>query len=56
MITQVQASFGLAKADALTQQLSNAEIQHIDTCTEIINEAIEELSIAVKVLPYPRPI
>lgn len=43
MIKQVQTSVDLAKADALKQQLTDSEIRHIDTCIEIIDEAVEEL-------------
>ncbi len=47
MIKQVQASVDLAKADALKQQLTDSEIQHVDTCIQIINESVEELSAEV---------
>lgn len=47
MIKQVQTSVDLAKADALKQQLTDSEIRHIDTCIEIIDEAVEELSTEV---------
>lgn len=50
MIKQVQASVDLAKADALKQQLTNSEIQHIDTCIQIIDEAAEELSAEVDLI------
>lgn len=47
MIKQVQASVDLAKADALKQQLTDSEIQHVDTCIQIIDESVEELSAEV---------
>ncbi len=47
MIKQVQSSVDLAKADALKQQLTDSEIQHVDTCIQIIDEAVEELSSEV---------
>lgn len=47
MITQVHTSVDLAKAEALKHRLTSAEIQHIDTCIDIINKAIEELSVEV---------
>jgi len=47
MIKQVQSSVDLAKADALKQQLTDSEIQHVDTCIQIIDEAVEELSLEV---------
>lgn len=47
MIRQVQTSIDLTKADALEQQLTDSEIQHIDTCIQIIGEAVEELSAEV---------
>lgn len=47
MIKQVQASVDLAKTDTLKQQLTNSEIQHIDKCIEIIDEAVKELSTEV---------
>ncbi|WP_428982725.1 HipA domain-containing protein [Paraglaciecola aquimarina] len=47
MIKQVQASVDLAKTDALKQQLTDSEIQHIDTCIQIISESVEELSAEV---------
>lgn len=47
MIKQVQASVDLAKTEALKQQLTNSEIQHIDTCIQIIDGSVEELSAEV---------
>lgn len=47
MIKQVQTSLDLAKADALKHQLTNSEIQHVDTCIQIIDVAVEELSAEV---------
>lgn len=47
MIKQVQASVDLAKTEALKQQLTDSEIQHVDTCIEIIEESVEELSTEV---------
>ena len=47
MIKQVQASVDLAKADALKQQLTDSEIQHVDTCIQIIDESVAELSAEV---------
>ena len=47
IIKQVQASVDLAKADALKQQLTDSEIQHVDTCIQIIAESVEELSAEV---------
>lgn len=50
MIKQVQASVDLAKADALKQQLTDSEIQHVDTCIQIIDESVEELSAEVELI------
>tara|TARA_E500000081_G_C6135564_1_gene356449 strand:+ start:1136 stop:2533 length:1398 start_codon:yes stop_codon:yes gene_type:complete len=47
MIKQVQSSVDLAKTDTLKQQLTDSEIQHVDTCIQIIGESIEELSAEV---------
>ena len=47
MIKHVQASVDLAKTDALKQQLTDSEIQHVDTCIQIIAESVEELSAEV---------
>lgn len=48
MIKQVQTSVQLAKTDALKQPLTNSEIQHIETCIEIIDESIDELRAEVE--------
>lgn len=50
MIKQVQASVDLAKADVLKQQLTDSEIQHVDTCIQIIDESVEELSAEVELI------
>lgn len=51
MIKSVLNALDIAKNKALEQNLSDAEINHIDLCTAIINEAAEGLKEEVKQLP-----
>ncbi|MDO6721042.1 HipA domain-containing protein [Psychrosphaera sp. 1_MG-2023] len=50
-ITSVINGLESAKQQALQQGLSNSEIQHIDLCTSIINEAAMELRQEIEQLP-----
>lgn len=47
MITSVTSSLEQAKAVAMKQMLTDSELKHIDTCSQIISEAADELSAEV---------
>ncbi|AWB68621.1 HIPA protein [Saccharobesus litoralis] len=48
LIKQVQTSIDLAKTEAIKQHLTDLEIQHIDTCIQIIHESVKELNAEVE--------
>jgi len=47
MITSVLSAIDVAKLQAIEQNLTDAEIQHIESCIQIVREAANELSIEV---------
>lgn len=51
MINSVQVSIQNAKNEAQLHKLSESEINHIETCIQIIHEAAEELSAEVEQMP-----
>ncbi|WDE05339.1 HipA domain-containing protein [Thalassomonas viridans] len=51
MIKSVVSAVDTAKKKAFSQGLSDEEINHINLCIVIINEAVEDLSVEVEQLP-----
>lgn len=51
MVKSVFGAIAIAKRKALEQGLSAEEVNHIDLCIEIVNEAAEEVNKAIEGLP-----
>lgn len=51
MVKSVFGAIAIAKRKALEQGLSAEEVNHIDLCIEIVNEAAEEINKAIEELP-----
>lgn len=51
MVKSVFGAIAIAKGKALEQGLSAEEVNHIDLCIEIVNEAVEEVNKAIEELP-----
>jgi len=51
MVKSVFGAIAIAKGKALEQGLSAEEVNHIDLCIEIVNEAVEGINKAIEELP-----
>ena len=51
MVKSVLGAIAIAKGKALEQGLSAEEVNHIDLCIEIVNEAVAEINKAIEELP-----
>lgn len=55
-ISSVLGAISTAKENALKQQLTDEEIEHIDLCINIINKSATELNNEVTLLPEMKPL
>ena len=51
MVKSVLGAIDIAKEKALEQGLSAIEVNHIDLCIEIVNDAAEEINKEIEQLP-----
>jgi len=51
MVKSVLGAIDIAKGKALEQDLSAIEVNHIDLCIEIVNDAAEEINKEIEELP-----
>ena len=52
MVKSVLGAIDIAKEKALAQGLSALEVNHIDLCIEIVNDAAEEINKEIEELPF----